>query len=65
MEAIHAALAKDLGRTKIETVLGDFSVIHEAVHAFNNVDKWVKPIKSSTTVAFQSMNPRVIPSPKG
>jgi aldehyde dehydrogenase (NAD+) len=66
MEAIHAALAKDLGRTKTETALGETTpVFHEAVYSYNNVNKWVKDIKPETTLTFQMMNPRVKPSPKG
>jgi len=66
MEAIHAALAKDLGRTKAETALGETSpVFHEAVYSYNNVDKWVKDIKPATTLSFRMMNPTIKPSPKG
>lgn len=66
LEALQAALAKDLGRTKLETAFGDTnSVLHEAVEAWKNVEKWAKPIKASTTVTFRMMSPKVIPSPKG
>ena len=66
MEAIHASLAKDLGRTKTDTALAETTpVFHEAVYSYNNVDKWVKDIKPETTLTFRMMNLRVKPSPKG
>jgi aldehyde dehydrogenase (NAD+) len=66
LQAIHDALTVDLHRAPTETVIGDSSpVIHEAVYAYNNVHKWAKDIKPTTTFAFESMSPCIKPSPKG
>jgi acyl-CoA reductase-like NAD-dependent aldehyde dehydrogenase len=66
MEAIHHALAQDLGRNRVDTITGDTGmVLHEVVYAYNNVEKWVKDVKPSTTMTFQLMDLRVKPTPKG
>jgi aldehyde dehydrogenase (NAD+) len=66
LRAINDALAVDLHRAPIETLMGDTGlVIHEAIYAYNNVHEWAKDIKPATTFAFQMMKPCVKPSPKG
>ncbi|KAG8833380.1 hypothetical protein FRC17_010776 [Serendipita sp. 399] len=65
-DAIHEALFKDLHRSPVESTICDISpVLHEAVHTYDNVDKWAKDIKPSTEVAYHAMKMRVKPSPKG
>lgn len=63
---IQDASVKDLQRPATETILGDINpALHEAVYAYNNLDKWTKDIKPEVTVTFQMMDVRVKPSPKG
>lgn len=66
MEAIHQALAQDLNRNRVDTIVGDTGIVlHEVVHAYKNVEKWAKDVKPSTTITFQFMDLRVKPTPKG
>ncbi|PVF93618.1 aldehyde dehydrogenase [Serendipita vermifera] len=66
LSEINESLRLDLHRAPVETAIGDTAgILHEAVHAYENVEEWIKNSKPPTTIAFQSMNVNVKPTPKG
>lgn len=60
------ALAKDLGRSKFETMFAELLVtITEAVEAVNHLEKWAKKEKVAPGLAWGFHNPHVRREPKG
>ncbi|CAE7171007.1 unnamed protein product, partial [Rhizoctonia solani] len=65
-EALQDALAKDLGRPKVESSFLEInSLIKESVDVYKSVDKWARPEKAPFSLNFAPMNPVVRKEPKG
>jgi aldehyde dehydrogenase (NAD+) len=66
LDEINEAITLDLHRAPVETAIGDTAgILHEAVHAYENVEEWSKDTRPPTTITFRAMNPKVKPTPKG
>lgn len=65
-EAFVEALSKDLGRSRFETIFAEVhGMKNEIVEAVNSLDKWAKPVKPWSGLAWAMHGRAVRKDPKG